>query len=100
MQMQTQTNWRTTKFGMNSERGDPVDKSQLFTKTVTNFAQVRFDNNGGLNPVSPVKRGLSLDVHTENRSSMPSDWKRTGSVVKAAMPSMELDISERAVSVF
>lgn len=50
--------------------------------------------------MSPVKRGLSLDVHTENRSSMPSDWKRTGSVVKAAMPSMELDISERAVSVF
>lgn len=79
---------------------EPVDKNKLFTKTVTNFAQVKYDNSGGLNPVSPVKRGLALEVMTNNRSSMPCDWKRNRSVVKAAMPSMELDVSERAVSVF
>ena len=29
----------------------PEEKNRrLFTKTVTNFAQVKYDNNGGLNP--------------------------------------------------
>lgn len=83
------------KFG---EEG--VDKKQLFTKTVTNFARVKYDNSGGLNPVSPAKRGLTLENYTETRSSNPSEWRRNQSAVKEAMPTMKLDVSERAVSVF
>ena len=47
--------------GTNKDMYD-TSSSRLFTKTVTNFSQVRYDNNGGLNPVSPVKRGLALNV--------------------------------------
>ena len=66
---------------------------------MTNFQQVRYDNNGGLNPVSPVKRGLALDVRTDTVSH-PLEWKRNMSTIRGARPTLELDISERAVSVF
>ena len=69
------------------------------TKTVTNFAQVRYDNNGGLNPVSPMARGLALDVTSSSIGSV-SDWKRDRSAIRVARPSLELDITQRAVSVF
>ena len=40
---------RTGKMGSTmSNRTSPDNK--MFTKTVTNFAQVRYDDNGGLNP--------------------------------------------------
>jgi hypothetical protein len=69
------------------------------TKTVTNFAYVRYDNNGGLNPVSPQARGLSLDVTAQTIGSV-SDWKRDRSAIRQARPALELDIAQRAVSVF
>lgn len=75
------------------------EPARLFTKTVTNFAQVRFDNNGGLNPVSPVARGLTLES-TSTKATNPGDWRRGASTIRAARPTNELDISERAVSVF
>ena len=68
---------------------------------MTNFAQVRYDNNGGLNPQSPVKRGLALDM-TTGVSSHPKQqkWDRGNSTMPIARPNLELDISERSVSVF
>ncbi len=74
----------------NINRASPKD----LTKTVTNFAQVKYDNNGGLNPVSPMSRGLALDVKAATIGSV-SDWKnRDKSTFKRqAMPSLELDIS-------
>jgi len=45
---------------------------------VTNFAQVRFNNSGGLNPVSPQKRGLSIE-HEIAGAVHHSNWKKTGS---------------------
>ena len=58
-----------------SKLGSVMDKDapRHFTKTVTNFAQVRYDDNGGLNPQSPVKRGLALNV-TTNTAQHPSTW--------------------------
>ena len=74
---------------------------RLFTKTVTNFAQVRYDNNGGLNPVSPEKRGLGgLEMTTATVSMNPNRDVRNSSTVNMARPSLDLDISQRAVSVF
>ena len=81
-----------------SSGGDNLPRH--FTKTVTNFAQVRYDDNGGLNPQSPVKRGLALNVTTKT-AQHPSQWQRTSnSTMRVARPSLELDVSERAVSVF
>ena len=61
---------------------------------------MKFDDNGGLNPVSPVKRGLSLN-NTIARASHPTEWRREiNSFIKTAKPSLDLDVSERAVSVF
>ncbi len=76
--------------GSNFNRASPKD----LTKTVTNFAQVRYDNNGGLNPVSPMARGLALDVKAETIGSI-SDWKNRdrSTMRRQAMPSLELDIS-------
>ena len=82
-----------------SQRGSP-DPPRHFTKTVTNFAQVRYDDNGGLNPQSPVKRGLALNV-TTSTAHHPSQWQRSSnSTMRVARPSLELDVNERAVSVF
>ena len=89
-------------FGRTSNNNSPLGgkTSPLFHKTVTNFAQVKYDDNGGLNPVSPVKRGLSLN-NTIARASHPNEWRREcNSLVRTAKPSMDLDVSERAVSVF
>ena len=86
--------------GSSPLKTDPSSK-RLFTKTVTNFAQVRYDNNGGLNPVSPEKRGLGgLEMTTGTVSKDPNRDLRNSSTVFMARPSLELDISQRAVSVF
>ena len=68
-------------------------------KTVTNFASVRYDNNGGLNPVSPVKRGLAREAVT-NSVKLNGAELRNKSAIRSAKPGIELDIEERAVSVF
>jgi len=51
----------TTVTAPNSQFAGTETHNRLFNKTVTNFAQVRYNDNGGLNPVSPVKRGLVKD---------------------------------------
>ena len=62
---------------------------------------MRYDNNGGLNPVSPEKRGLGgLEMTTGTVSMNPNRELRNSSTVKMARPSLDLDISQRAVSVF
>ena len=68
-------------------------------KTVTNFASVRYDNNGGLNPVSPVKRGLAREAVT-NSVKLSGAELRNKSAIRSAKPGIELDVEERAVSVF
>jgi len=55
------------------------ESKQFFNKTVTNFASVRYDNNGGLNPVSPAKRGLALQA-TSNTISHPGHWRNSSQV--------------------
>ena len=61
---------------------------------------MRYDNNGGLNPVSPEKRGLALDVTTKS-ANQPGSWSRmSNSTMRQARPTLELDVTERAVSVF
>ena len=96
----------TTASSTNLGRGSSPLKTEpsnkrLFTKTVTNFAQVRYDNNGGLNPVSPEKRGLGgLEMTTGTASTDPNRDLRNSSTVFMARPSLELDIGQRAVSVF
>lgn len=75
-------------------------KQRMFNKTVTNFAQVKYNNCGGLNPVSPHARGLSQDVVTSTVSH-PSEWRQQNhSEMRMAQPRNELDISERSISVF
>ena len=76
-----------------------VNEKQFMGKTVTNFASVRYDNNGGLNPVSPEKRGLPRETATsvvrlDNRDV------RNRSAIRTAKPQIELGVEERAVSVF
>ena len=76
-----------------------VNEKQFMGKTVTNFASVRYDNNGGLNPVSPEKRGLPREAATsvvrlDNRDV------RNRSAIRSAKPQIELGVEERAVSVF
>ena len=61
---------------------------------------MRYQDNGGLNPVSPEKRGLALDVTTKS-ANQPSGWARlSNSTMRQARPTLELDVTERAVSVF
>ena len=92
--------WNTAS---RSKAGSPlgnIQKPGLFHKTVTNFAQVRYDDNGGLNPVSPVKRGLSLNMAAA-KATHPKEWARdSNSAMRIAKPSNDLDVSQRAVSVF
>ena len=76
-----------------------ANEKQFMGKTVTNFASVRYDNNGGLNPVSPEKRGLPREAATsvvrlDNRDV------RNRSAIRSAKPQIELGVEERAVSVF
>jgi hypothetical protein len=47
----TGVNWNRTSL-----HSPQKQSARLFTKTVTNFNQVKYDNNGGLNPQSPYKR--------------------------------------------
>ena len=68
-------------------------------KTVTNFASIRYDNNGGLNPVSPEKRGMAREAKTNSVAVNSADW-REKSVLNSAKPGLSLDVEERAVSVF
>ena len=37
-----------------------------FRKTVTNFKSIKYDDNGGLNPQSPYKRGITKEVECES----------------------------------
>ena len=68
------------------------EQNRMFTKTVTNFSQVRYDNNGGLNPQSPYKRGLSLEVTTDVIGH-PKQWQRaSNSTMRNAKPGLDLDI--------
>ena len=69
-------------------------------KTVTNFASVRYGDNGGLNPVSPIKRGLPLTAVTDTVVMRDSNEPRNLSTLRNAKPTMDLDVSERTVSVF
>ena len=73
---------------------------QYLGKTVTNFASVRYDNNGGLNPVSPIKRGLPLTAVTGTVKMNASSETRNTSPLRNAKPTMDLDVEERAVNVF
>ena len=68
-------------------------------KTVTNFASVRYDNNGGLNPVSPEKRGLPREAATDI-VRMDNKDVRNRSAIREAKPTIQLQVEERAVSVF
>lgn len=69
-------------------------------KTVTNFASVRYDNNGGLNPVSPQKRGLAREAVTNSVKLNNTEWRNRSAIRSTAKPGLELDVEDRAVSVF
>jgi len=75
------------------------NQKQFMGKTVTNFASVRYDNNGGLNPVSPVKRGLPREAATGMVRLDNKDF-RNKSAIRKAKPGIELGMEDRAVSVF
>ena len=86
-------------FGASARKSGSGVVKELMGKTVTNFASVRYGDNGGLNPVSPVKRGLGLTAasNTVNKNNMEI---RNRSCIRGAKPGLELDIEDRAVSVF
>ena len=82
----TQANWsRTTGLVSPNTHENSTPKSiknassLSFTKgmndsklgqTITNFSSIRYQDNGGLNPVSPFKRGLAREVHVKNETSL------------------------------
>ena len=66
-----QTNLGRTNKAMYSTMGDfnrrsPSDEGRvpLMGKTITNFAAVKYRDNGGLFPQSPAKLGLNPEVVT------------------------------------
>lgn len=79
-----------------------------FRKTITNFKSIKYDDNGGLNPQSPYKRGIQKDVECESPTITQMDPKLStiqpernrSSFGRVAKPALELDHSERASSVF
>ena len=79
-----------------------------FRKTVTNFKSIKYDDNGGLNPQSPYKRGIQKEVECESPTinnidqalSTLQPQRNKSSFGRIAKPALELDHSERASSVF
>ena len=85
---------------MNTSLSAAAGPQHFLGKTVTNFASVRYGDNGGLNPVSPVKRGLPLAAVTDTVKLNSSGEYRNLSNMRNAKPTLDLDVEDRAISVF
>ena len=73
----------------------------LMGKTVTNFAAIRYRDNGGLFPTSPAKMGLNAEVSSSQVWNDPNlvTSQRSISQVRVAKPTLELGLDERVATV-
>jgi hypothetical protein len=77
------------------------DAVPLMGKTVTNFAAIKYRDNGGLFPQSSAKLGLSPEVSTSKVWQDPNvaTSQRSFSQLKQAKPTLELELDERTATV-
>ena len=68
---------------------------------MTNFAAVRYRDNGGLFPQSPAKLGMNTEVTTSKVWENPdmAHSQRSLSQLRTAKPSLELGIEHRQATV-
>ena len=75
---------------------------------MTNFKSIKYEDNGGLNPQSPYKKGMIKEIEFSSPSITTMDAtlgdsmhaRHKSSLGKIAKPVLELDHTERASSVF
>ena len=83
-------------------------RPRAFNNTVTNFKSIKYEDNGGLNPQSPYKKGMIKEIEFSSPSITTMDAtlgdsihvRNKSSFGKIAKPVLELDHTERASSVF
>ena len=75
---------------------------------MTNFKSIKYEDNGGLNPQSPYKKGMPKEVEFNSASVETMDatlgtifpGRNKSTIGRVAKPALELDSHERASSVF